>query len=218
MKKVSYWMIAAAALFFAACGGAEKPEATQANEAAEVAPVVEAAVAYNVDAAASKLMWTGTKLGQSDHVGTIAIQSGVLQSNEGKLTAGEFVIDMAQMTNEDAGDKAADLIGHLSSPDFFNVAEYPTSTFAITGVEVVGGEEGVTHHVSGNLTIMGISKEIKIPANIKMDGTKLMANADFTINRTDWGVKYGSGSFFDDLGDNVIGDDITFKLALVAAK
>ncbi len=215
-------MIAAGALILASCGGAEKPEATEAKDAGEVAKVEEKveSVVYNVDVAASSLEWTGGKITGDEHTGTVALKSGSLTSEGGNLIAGDFVIDMTSMANTDLAEDQgnAKLVGHLSGTDFFNVEEHPTSSFAITGVEAVTGEEGVTHHVSGNLTIMGVAKEIKIPANVTMEDSKIMASAMFTINRTDWGVKYGSGSFFDNLGDNVINDDISYKLNLVAAK
>lgn len=167
----------------------------------------------------SKLLWTGNKVSGS-HNGDIVVKSGSLVNDEGKIS-GDFVIDMTTINTLDLeGDYKGKLDGHLSAPDFFNVAEHPTATFEITKVRPVRVLEGSndTHKITGNLTIKGISNEIEFPASVKFDGDKFMANAAFDIDRTKWDIKYGSGGFFDGLGDKMIYDDIEFELSLVGAK
>ncbi|MEL6590748.1 MAG: YceI family protein [Bacteroidota bacterium] len=68
----------------------------------------------------------------------------------------------------------------------------------------------------GNLTIKGISQEISFPAMVNITDNALTAKASFTIDRTMWNIRYGSGKFFDDLGDKVIYDDIELSLDLNA--
>jgi len=167
----------------------------------------------------SKLMWTGNKVSGS-HNGEIMIKSGNLVK-EGEKMTGDFTVDMTSINCLDLeGDYKGKLEGHLASADFFNVEEHKTATFEITKVRPVRTmEEGnTTHKVTGNLTIKGITNEIEFPASIKFDGDKFMADAAFDIDRTKWDVKYGSGGFFDGLGDKMIYDDIEFELSLVGAK
>jgi Uncharacterized conserved protein len=81
------------------------------------------------------------------------------------LKGGSFVIDMSTINVLDIpADKKgnADLRGHLSAPDFFDVAKYPTSKFVITSVE----DKGDKLHVTGNLTIKDVTKSITIPATV----------------------------------------------------
>jgi len=110
------------------------------------------------------------------------------------------------------GEGAKKLVGHLSSPDFFNTAEYASAVFNLHSISP--NDDG-SHTVSGDLTIKGITNEISFPATVSnADGT-LTATAAFAIDRTKWDIKYGSGSFFDNLGDKAIYDDINFELSLV---
>jgi len=167
----------------------------------------------------SKLLWTGNKV-TGAHNGDIAIKAGSLVK-VGEKISGDFVIDMTTINTLDLeGDYKGNLDGHLASADFFNVEEFNTATFEITKVRPVRTLEGsnYTHKVTGNLTIKGISNEIEFPASIKFDGDKFMANAAFDIDRTKWDIKYGSGGFFDGLGDKMIYDDIEFELSLIGAK
>jgi len=124
-------------------------------------------------------------------------------------------------TTDLEGEMKGKLDGHLASEDFFNVAEYKTSTLVINKIRPArpAGEKAPNHIVSGDLTIKGITHEIDFPALItySADGT-MMADASFTIDRTKWEIRYGSGSWFDGLGDKMIYDDIEFDLSLVATK
>lgn len=205
------------ALALVACSTDSKTAET--GEAGETATASLAAVEYAIDHNASSILWTGRNVvAGKAHTGTINISAGTLSVEGDVLTAGDFTIDMTSIKNTDLGDPtyAAKLEGHLADTAFFAVADYPTASFAVTGVEAVTGEEGVTHHVSGNLTLRGVTKEIKIPANVSITESAVSATADFVIDRSLWNVKYGSGSFFDDLGDNLIEDNIELTLTLAA--
>lgn len=217
MRSNLFILVMGLSFFLAACGG--KKEATVATgEQATKAEATAAAQDFTVDVDASTLAWTGKKV-TGQHNGTIQISNGVFSVEDGNITAGNFAIDMTTIANNDLAEDAetqAKLLGHLSSPDFFNVAEHPTATFEITSVAALEGEAGATHNISGNLTIKGISKEITFPATVSMNGGSFSAEADFNIDRTEWDIRYGSGKFVEDLGDKTIYDDINFKLALSA--
>jgi polyisoprenoid-binding protein YceI len=99
---------------------------------------------------------------------------------------------------------AGKIEAHLKSADFFDVATYPTSKFVITDVEE--SEDGKLD-VTGNLTIKDVTKSITIPATISTEGgVTTFESETFNVNRTDYNVKYGSKSFFDNLKYKFIDD------------
>lgn len=204
------------ALALVACTDSKTAETGQAGEASAASAN---AVNFSIDHAASKLVWTGRNVvvGKA-HTGTIDISAGTLSVEGDAITAGDFTIDMNSIANTDIENPEynAKLVGHLKDTSFFAVADYPQATFVVTGVEAVTGEAGVTHHVSGNLTLRGVTKGIKIPANVSITEGAVNATADFVIDRSLWEVKYGSGSFFEGLGDNLIEDNIELSLTLAA--
>jgi len=216
MKRTLFIPAVALTLMMASCGGGTHENQTEAKPEAEVAPATAESMTYTIDPASSSVIWSGSKVAGT-HTGTINITTGDLMMTGADLTGGNFVLDMATLKNTDLEDaeKNGNLVGHLSSPDFFDVANNPTVDFAITGAHP---EEDGSLHVSGNLTIKGITKNIDFPAMVNMTDNGLTAEASFSIDRTDWDIKYGSGTFFDDLGDKVINDNIDFAVKLVATK
>jgi len=166
-----------------------------------------------VDTNKSTIKWEGNKVTGS-HQGTIQIHSGSLDIHDGYLTGGTFTIDMSSIKCTDLeGGGAAKLEGHLKSPDFFGVEANPTAKLAITKVS----SRGTTgdFKVVGDLTIKNITKEIKFNAQLQEDMGATTVTADITIDRSDFDVRYGSGSFFDNLGDKTIYDDFTLKVKVV---
>lgn len=209
--------IAIVIALFACKGGDQKAEAATAPEAVEATTMGDT---YTVNIAESGIHWIGSKkIGDSSHDGTLALSAGSLSITKGDITGGSFTIDMNSLANIDmAGTEGADkLIGHLKSDDFFKVASFPNATFEITKVTKVMNNADMSHTVSGNLTMLGVSKNISMPATIAMTDGKLTASVkDFALNRTDWGVKYGSG-LLGIVGDKVINDDVAISINLVAA-
>ncbi|MGY6563060.1 MAG: YceI family protein [Luteibaculaceae bacterium] len=208
MKKVfGFNLLVASALFLASCGGSTNKVET--GEAEEVVETVSDAV-LDLDLTASVVKWNGKKV-TGEHFGTLAVKSGEIAVTEGAISGGTIVFDLNNIVCEDIEDAEynAQLVGHLKSDDFFDVANHPEGSFVITGVEAVEGEEGVTHHIKGNLTLRGTSKSIKIPAHVHdMDG-RVHATAQFTFDRTDFGLNFRSGKLFENLGDKLIYDDVT---------
>jgi len=160
-----------------------------------------------VDTKSSFIDWTGKKVVGS-HEGTIKLSEGELVFTAGKLTGGTFTIDMTSMENTDMkGGGAKKLMGHLHSDDFFGTADHPTSKLTITKVTPTSAGYDIT----GDLTIKGITKPISFSAT----AGQYLANADITVDRTAYDIKYGSGSFFDNLGDKAIDNNFTLKVNLV---
>lgn len=172
---------------------------------------------FSVDAKASKLNWTGEKV-TGKHWGTVNIKNGSV-SLKGEKMSGSFEIDMTSIVSEDLKkDKATHdkLVGHLKSDDFFSVDKNPTAKFTLKKADKYNPKKGENYNymVTGDLTIKGITNEIRFPAKIDIKGKDMTANASFTIDRSKWDVRFGSGSFFDNLGDKMIYDDIKFDLNL----
>ncbi len=196
------------------CKNMEKETEMSTEEAAEA---TEMATEYTVDTAASQIMWEGSKPTATHH-GTIKLSSGTIHVNEGNVEAGNFVIDMNSINDEDLqGDDKANLEAHLKGTaegkegDFFNSKEYPTAKFEMTSIE--------NNVVKGNLTIKDKTNAIEFPATVSMDGDKMMLKSEaFELDRTKWGVNYGSKSMFPNLGDKFINDTMKITVSLVATK
>lgn len=148
----------------------------------------------------SSVTWKGYKVTGS-HKGAINIKEGALIFKEGKLSGGEFTIDMASIENTDMeGEYKAKLEGHLKSDDFFGVATYPTASLVFTKVKSTGKN---SYSVTADLTIK--DKTNPVTFDMSIYGNK--ATANLKIDRTLFGVRYGSASFFDDLQDKAIYDE-----------
>ncbi|MBK5721946.1 YceI family protein [Dysgonomonas sp. Marseille-P4677] len=212
----TYFLAIVALLFVASCNTKtkNKVEGTDAQEAA--AGTGEQLV---VDTQASSIHWIGSKVGGSHH-GTIGIKSGELAVNGQDVASGSFVVDMNAIVNEDLTDKKMNemLVGHLKSEDFFDVAKYPESAFIITKIEAAANaSDSVTHLVSGNLKLKDVEKNITFGAKVTKEGDMYKAvTVPFTIDRTQWNVKYGSKTLFADLKENIVNDNIELQITIVA--
>ncbi len=181
-----------------------------------LAMAAQVADTYKVDTAASNIAWTGYKV-TGKHTGYVKVQSGSLTWEGGKLTGGSFDIDMNSITDTDLeGEYAGKLVGHLKSEDFFGVAKYPTSKFVIT--RVIPQDSKGNYKIIGNLTIKSTTKEIKFLANATESNGTITATGKITVDRSEFDVRYGSGSFFDGLGDKTIYDEFDLQVSLVAKK
>jgi len=200
-----------------ACGS--KKDSVKTEDKKDVSQATELSTEFEVDITNSTLGWKGTKVG-GQHNGTINISGGKIAVEKNNITAGSFEIDMNTIKDLDIpeADGAAKLVGHLASPDFFDVAKYPTSKFEITGAEKLAQADslGNNYNIMGNLTIKDVTKNITIPANVTMDSTQFIAASKFNIDRTEFKVEYGSGKIFPKMKDKAIGDIMEFDLNLKA--
>lgn len=167
-----------------------------------------------IDLQKSSLTWKGGKVVGGSHEGTIKIKSGDIESKGGKLTGGSFEIDLTtlEVTDIQGGGKTK-LEGHLKSDDFFSVEKHPTAKIALKKVKSTGKD---TYDIDGDLTIKGKTHPVSFKAtqSTTAEGTTLF-NANITVDRSKYDVRYGSKSFFDGLGDNVIKDDFQVFVSLV---
>jgi polyisoprenoid-binding protein YceI len=175
-----------------------------------------------VDPSASEVKWAGSKkLVNTVHHGTLKVKDGEIMLNGEQITGGTINLDMTSINDEDLADPKdkAKLEGHLKSPDFFDVEKNPTATFKITSAKPVkDSKDGLTHQVTGDLTIKGKTSPVTIPVTIKREGDKAEASGKAVVDRTKYDVRYGSGKFFDNLGDKVINDEIKLDIKVVASK
>ena len=204
-----------ALISFSSCKDSAKEAETK--DAKEAAVAEATAIIYTVNTEKSIIEWKGFKPTGS-HNGTIAIKDGKLDLNDGVIESGSFNIDMrsivvTDLPIEDEGN--GKLKGHLTSDDFFAVETHPTANFEVTGMETVEGKT----MLSGNLTIKGNTNNISFPVttDVKEDMMTLKSET-FTIDRSKWNIEYGSKSFFDNLGDKFIKDDMEMKVTLTANK
>ena len=165
-------------------------------------------VKKNVDIEESSVEWTGKKIAGT-HTGNIKLQEGYLNFTEdGKLTGGEFTMDMNSIVVTDLeGEYKTKLEGHLNSEDFFGVENYPTSKLVITEVNPKSAN---TYAVQGDLTIKGKTEPVAFDMEVKDNA----ASAKVVIDRTKYGIRYGSGSFFSNLGDNTIHNNFSLDVNL----
>ena len=164
---------------------------------------------FKIVSTQSNINWVGRKV-TGQHNGNIAIKEGELILNDGKLTGGKFVIDVASIKILDITDPAtnAQFAGHLASDDFFSTEKYPEATLEITSVS---GDD-----VKGNLTIKDITNPVAFYATVDVNGEVLMAFGKLMIDRTKYGIKFRSGNFFKDLGDNLIYNDFELNVNVTA--
>ncbi len=204
-----------AIISFTSCG--DKAKEAETKEAKKATVAETAAATYNFNAERSMIEWKGFKPTGS-HSGTIVIKEGKLSVTNNAIESGKFTIEMGSIAvtdipTEDEGN--AKLSGHLKGADFFDVAAYPNANFEVTGIETVEGKT----MLSGNLTIKDATNNISFPVNTEMKEKMLTLTSEtFIIDRSKWNIKYRSKSFFDNLGDKFINDDIELKVTLVASK
>ena len=160
---------------------------------------------FKADASKSSLKWTGKKV-SGEHYGMINLKEGVFTVKGDKIASGKFVIDMASITVDDLeGEWRDKLTGHLNSDDFFSTAKYKSATLEITEGSKFKGDVAT---VKGNLTIKGITKPVSF--KVKRDGKKYTSTV--VVDRTLYDIRYGSGKFFDNLGDKMIDDNFTLEV------
>lgn len=200
--------IAIGTVTFTSCSETPAPPAVVDNTPA----VLKGESTLNVDLAASKLNWKGDMLGLYSHEGLINLTAGTVNVKDGKIAGGSFTVDMASINPTDNGYDDADhsktnFIGHLSSNDFFDVANNPTATFAINSVDGATG--------TGTLTLRGISNQEKIE-NITV--TPEGDNAVRITGTVVFDRKKYNVSFDMPVKDKVLSNDITMKVDILAKK
>ena len=222
MKKLTVLALVGAALLFTACNDKKETVTAEQEVAAKTGEV------YNVDLAASKVDWKAFhKGGFAPRWGTLNLKSGEITVENDAVTSGDFVIDMTTLKVDpasvtEADKKPADLEAHLKNADFFDVEKHPTSDFKITAVADLAGElpkdavAGANKTISGNLTLLGKTLNVSFPAKVTVAEGKASIEAKFTVNRADWGIKFGTDET--DPAEWMISKDIEIGINVNATK
>ena len=222
MKKLTVLALVGAALLFTACNDKKETVTAEQEVAAKTGEV------YNVDLATSKVDWKAFhKGGFAPRWGTLSLKSGEITVENDAVTSGEFVIDMTTLKVDpasvtEADKKPADLEAHLKNADFFDVEKQPTSDFKITAVADLAGElpkdavAGANKTISGNLTLLGKTLNVSFPAKVTVAEGKASIEAKFTVNRADWGIKFGTDET--DPAEWMISKDIEIGINVTASK
>jgi polyisoprenoid-binding protein YceI len=211
MKQLPYSAFIIALLFPIAISTAFRATVETKNENNAPTGAIEK---YIVNNKHSVVTWKGSMqfASNAEHVGYVKIAKGELMMQKDRLVGGSVDVDMKSITHKDHGSENG-LINHLKSPDFFDIENFPIAAFEITHVASDSGENS---SIKGNLTIKGVTHAVTFPAKIESKNEILNASGKLTIDRTQWGIRYRSGKFFDNLADETISDSIEFDMKIVA--
>ena len=173
-------------------------------------------VTMSIDSDSSSLKWIGEKITTSQHYGSLKFLSGDLSFCNDKdkvgdnpkfnleaalICSGNFTVDMTSLLVEDlTGSSKERLEGHLKSDDFFSVNKHEKAYLSIENSKVI--DSGFL--VNGSLTI----KDIIHPIEFRLVRAPRGFVANLVFDRSKYNVKYNSGSFFENLGDKLILDEI----------
>lgn len=203
--------MAVVSLSLAACNNDPAKGKSQATAAeavtAAAAPAATGGVKYSFTNAESKLEWVGAKVTRK-HDGSFETFSGTvtLVDNDPTKSSVDVLVEVSSLKSDDEK-----LTGHLKSPDLLDLAKFPQAKFTSTSIKA-GGDKGASHTVTGNLELHGVTKSITFPATIKASADAVDVDAEFAINRKDFGIVYPG------MPDDLIKDDVLLKLKIRAKK
>lgn len=161
----------------------------------------------------SRITWKAAKQMGNSHTGVVRFKSGHMTQTAGQISGGDFVIDMRTITVTDLPPVSGEqLVNHLMSQDFFEVETYPEAHLVITQVEPADKNQ---LKITADLTIKDQTHPITFVATKTQNQNRTTLKASFEIDRTQWGITYGSGKFFENLGDNLIKDNIEYLVSIV---
>jgi len=225
---VSLWALGATF----SCDPAVNTHQAEVGEAVRSLQPLSSGKTFLIDTSQSRISWIGAKV-TGRHNGIIPLQQGYLLLRNNQVTGGNVLLDMqalhaADNRLDEAGNQK--LSKHLKSNDFFDVERFPTATFDVVSVrpyqeaaqqkagsntprQTTSVIENLTHSITGNLTIKGITRSITFPARVALEDGELKAQANFNIDRTHWGLTYGAD---ESLGNKTIHPIVNIGVEVVA--
>ena len=169
----------------------------------------------NIETQKSNIVWTGKKLSTKEHQGTLDFKKGHIAIYDDGIIEGEIIINMLTINTTDIQGRGKEsLDGHLKSSDFFDVENHPDAVIKFHGNEAQFSNNKL--NLNGNLTIKDITHPISFDADLEQTDNSITANAIISFDRSKYDVRYGSGKFFENLGDNLILDEINVNVLIVA--
>jgi len=188
-------------LLVSSCGNTETKKIETTLEVQELDSVLQS---LNINTSTSSVEWKGVMVGIYSHNGFVSIKEGNLVYQGNSITGGSITIDMETMTQSDSLYKTEEnkLVAHLESPDFFDVANFPTATFEITSSDLG------TNKVYGNLTVKGIT-DSEVVENVIFDLETKSATGTLKFDRQKYGVTYKGSK-----KDMLVGDEVEMTISL----
>lgn len=183
----------------------DKPKAGTGEAVAVSSPAAQGQK-YSITPANSKIEFDASKVTGSHHGGFEKFSGTIDYTGQIETSRVTINIETASITTD-----TPDLTKHLKTPDFFDVAKYPTAAFTSTEIKP-GGDKGATHTVTGNLQLHGVTKSITFPATIAVTPDAITVETTFSINRKDFGINYAGAS------DNLIRDEVVLTLHVRGTK
>ena len=171
-------------------------------------PIGDHSVLYDY----SNLTWKGQKITGSSHTGNLSFKSAKIKISEEGIISGNLIIDMNTMTCTDIENSKYNkyLVDHLKNDDFFSTDKFPESKIKFQSIKRTGN----MIEFDGTLTIKNISNPISFTANLYESDGKILASSDLVFDRSKFDIRYGSGTFFENLGDDLIIDEINIEVNL----
>ena len=208
---LSRW-ICSVALVLAGAGcsdpGEGKPAAQVSPSAAsnDAVPASSGGRVWTLSPEPSRIGFQASKVTRTHTGGFKAWRGEIRMPEDGPIEDGrvQVEIDMASVDTD-----ASMLTDHLMTGDFFLVEEHPTATFTSTGIKPDASGQDL-FSVTGDLTLRGVTKSVTFPATIKRTGETLQVEAEFTLNRQDFGIAYPG------MPDDLIRDNVVVQLDLRA--
>lgn len=164
----------------------------------------------------SKLTWKGFKKIGEKHEGSLKLAKGQIVTKGNEIVGGEFIFDLQSIENSDIpkdSEYNAKLVNHLKSEDFFDVSKYPQAKFVITSAKKLSGDE---YELTGKLTIKDQTFDHTIKAKISWGSDVVRAEGSTTVDRTKYGIKYGSANFFKLAADKIINNEFELSFQMAA--
>lgn len=174
-----------------------------------------------LDTERSFIKWkSGTAV--KEYTGTLHFNGGMAITYGSRLSAGSFVVNMESIAVEGIEDPAEKqkILDIIKSNDMFDVDNHKDATFIIKSSDPIysKGDTRFNNRISGKMTIKGISETIAMPGLLLLTDSLNTFKGSVSIDRTKFDMKYKSGSFFEDLGDELIKDNISLDIEVYFIK
>tara|TARA_Y100001970_G_scaffold291339_1_gene428120 strand:- start:639 stop:1307 length:669 start_codon:yes stop_codon:yes gene_type:complete len=219
--KIKYrWFLINLIIFcLISCGGKQKPK----NQTDKIlskdskSPIELISGNYIINHESSIVFWEGGKLSGSTHDGDILLKSGDIIISESKNISGNFIVDMTTMNCLDIANENSKnrLLDHLKNDDFFDVENFQEASLSIDSSKSLDDNNFL---FNGRLTIKGITNPVEMRGTIFNAESGYVADIKMNIDRSKYNIRYKSISFFDDLGDNYILDNIKLHAKITVKK
>lgn len=210
MLRYSLPALVGASLALSACGNRSTAPQADVSDSLATATAPLSGDTLWIDPASSEIGWTGRKV-TGKHDGSFGTFDGYLIVDTTGVQGVRFTMDTRTITSDN--DR---LTEHLKSEDFFAVEQYPEAVFESTSIAAIvdstANATGQTTRftVTGNLTMHGTTKSVTFPASIRKSPSSVAAQAEFAINRKDWGIVYTGKP------DDLIRDAVDIRFSIVA--